>query len=179
MTFTSTQRPFTHRRSQRRSGGVTLELILNLPIWLILLLGTLQFGQLNSNLQHVALAARNGAEEASVTVLTGSEVTTPTAIIDVVTRQLQTAGILGPAESPCDVIIEHNTTGSGRIELHAAGSTCTCDPPDVALLPAGVPYTRVTVCVPFTAVAPNLLTGYCLDMSSRLVQSSTTFQYEL
>ena len=45
---------------------MTLELILNLPVWIIVLLAVIQFGQLLSNLQQVALASRVGATEAMV-----------------------------------------------------------------------------------------------------------------
>lgn len=168
----TTRRPLT-----RRAGSVTLELILNLPIWMIFLLAAIQFGQLNSNLQQVALAGRIGAEEAAERAITGVETATPVEIIDVVTRQLQTAGVLGPTEAPCDVILEHNV-GGNAVELHAVAATCTCEPPANAVPGVGT-YTRVTVCVPFTSVAPNLLSGFCLDMSSRVVQSSTTYSHEL
>ena len=79
------------------------------------------------------------------------------------------------------VILEHNVDGV-YVLMSSAGSTCNCQPPDVSLLPIttpGTPYVRVTVCVPYTSVAPNVLNACGLSLSSRLVQESTTFRYEL
>lgn len=171
------------RFGQRRSGSVTLELILNLPIWIIVLLAIIQFGQLLSNLQQVALASRDGAHEASetpeLTLTTASFV--PSEIVEIVERQLESAGIVENGDSQCRIILEHNVGGT-YVRLDSAGPDCDCEPPTVPPLPDTVPpttYVRVTVCIPFSRVAPNLLGYGCLDSSTRLIRHTTTRMYEL
>lgn len=165
---------------QCRRGGVTLELILNLPIWIIFLLALIQFGQLLSNAQQVALASRVGAEEASETAATTitTAVTVPGNIVEAIEHQLESAGIVDSGgASQCRVILEHNLSGSDQ-QLDSAGATCSCSPPTTPPLPAGTDYVRVTVCVPFSLVAPNLLNSLGLDFSGKVVQQTTTFLHE-
>jgi len=164
---------------------VTLELILNLPIWLIFLLAIIQFGQVLSNLQQVALASRVGAEEASETATTTitTATTVPSNIIEAIEHQLEAAGIVDTGgASQCRVILEHNLGGTDQ-RLDSTGATCACDPPAAPALPNTVPdasYVRVTVCIPFSLVAPNLLDNYScgFSFSSRLIRQTTTFLHE-
>lgn len=164
-------------------GGVTLELILNLPVWIIFLLAVIQFGQLLSNAQQVALASRIGAEEASETATTTitTAVTVPTNIVEAIEHQLESAGVVDSGgASQCRVILEHNLNGTNE-RLDSSGATCSCDPPTEPPLPNTVHdarYVRVTVCVPYSLVAPNLLGAGGLDFSSKLVQHTTTFRHE-
>jgi len=170
------KRPFrlaAGRRSPRgqRGGAVTLELILTVPIWLILLWAIVEWGQILSNEQHVALAARVGAEEASQTANLDAAASVPTNVLIAVTQQLGSSNI-----SWSKVIIEHNLNGSLEELSEGPGD---CDPPSTSLLPTNREYVRVTVCVPLTELACNLLGPFGFDISGCTIQHSATFRYEL
>ena len=169
-------RPGFRRRSQRarRRGAVTLELILTVPIWLILLWAIVEWGQIFSNEQHVALAARVGAEEASQTSGLASATAVPANVVAAITQQLDSSNI-----SWCKVILEHNLNGPLEDLEESSGGSCDCDPPSTDLLPTNREYVRVTVCVPLTELACNLLGVFGFDISGCIVQHSATFRYEL
>jgi hypothetical protein len=149
---------------------VTLELILTVPIWLILLWAIVEWGQILSNQQQVALAARVGAEEASQTPDLDIAAGVPANVLTAITQQLDSSNI-----SWCKVILEHNL--NGPLEELSEGP-CDCDPPSTAL-PPNREYVRVTVCVPLTELACNLLAPFGFDISGCIVQHSATFRYEL
>ena len=160
------------RRSRR--AAVTLELLLTLPVWLILLLATIEFGQLLSNMQQVSLASRVGAEEAAHTLSLAN-------VTDVVDQQMATAGM-----TRCRVILEHNVGGGTNTATDGACINC---PPPGGPFPSvdtnndNVPdYTpeavRVTVCVAGDQLAPNLLNACGIDISTWTISQTTTFRYE-
>jgi hypothetical protein len=163
-----------------------LELILNLPVWILALLAVIQFGQLLSNLQQLSLASRVGAEEASETApatIIGA-VTVPSNMNDVIERQLQSAGLVdsGGVARFC-VILQHDLDGiDDTLTYSAPGTDCAdCEPPSSPDLPITTPatrYVRVTVCVPFYVVAPNLLSQCGLDFGDNVVRQTTTFMHE-
>ena len=155
----------------RRGGVVTLELILTMPIWLILLWAIVEWGQILSNEHQVALAARVGAEEASQTSGLASATAVPTNVLTAITQELDSSNI-----SWCNVILEHNLDGS--LEELSEGM-CDCEPPSTDLLPTNREYVRVTVCVPLTELACNLLGVFGFDISGCIVQHSAIFRYEL
>ncbi len=173
-----------HRRwGRRRTGVVTLELILALPAWLILLAAVVEFGLILVNQQQVALASRVGAEEASQTpglpTVTGGQV--PANVLSAIDQQLASTGI-----GRCKVILEHNVAGDGPLPTpvpvtlsspQPAG--CNCGPPSADLLPDHRLYVRVTVYVPLTELSPNLLKIFGFDISGMFLQQATTFRYEL
>ncbi len=165
--------------SRRRRGGVTLELLFNLPIWIICLAATIEFGLLQVNLQHLAQASRVGAEDASLTPGLPTSGNTPSELVDAVTRELRSIGILGASEDPCDVVLQHN---SGSVTtLHRSGATCTADLsglPDLLNLPVGTTYVRVVVFVEMNQLTPNLLSTLGYDISGRFARQSTTFRYQ-
>jgi len=168
-------------RSHGRRGGVTLELILAFPIWLFFLLAVIELGLLESNLQQVVLASRVGAEEASQISLTGTTGTShvPQSIVEIVEQQLESAGIAEEGISQCRVILEHNVDGA-YVRMDSQNATCDCcAPPDEDFLPSFGRFVRVTVCVPMTAVTPNLLSCFGFDTADHVVQQSTTFRHEL
>jgi hypothetical protein len=150
---------------------VTLELILTVPIWLIFLWAVVEFGQILSNQQQVALAARVGTEEASQTPGLDLAAAVPPNVLTAIDQQLASSNI-----SRCKVILEHNVGGSPATLTD--GACAPCDPPATAL-PPNREYVRVTVCVPLTELACNLLGGFGFDISGCIVQHSTTFRYEL
>lgn len=174
-------RTSSRTKSRRARGAVTLELILTLPIWLILLLGLVEFGLILTNQQQVALAARVGAEEASQTTLLstidGDPV--PPNVLGAVAQQLA-----GSRMSPCKVILEHNVVPDSPpiislpVTLSSSTGACDCDAPAIPLPPRRR-YTRVTVFVPLTEVTPNLLRLFGFDISEELLHHTATFRYEL
>ncbi len=181
--FTNQRSTRTGSRANRRRarGAVTLELILTLPIWLILLLGLIEFGLILTHQQQVALAARVGAEEASQTALLsmvdGDPV--PSNVLVAVAQQLA-----GSDMSSCKVILEHNVVPDSPpilpvpVTLSSSTGACDCDAPAIPLPPRRR-YTRVTVFVPLTDLTPNLLRLFGFDISEEVVHHTATFRYEL
>ena len=164
-------------RSHRRwsSGAVTLELILMLPIWIILMLAVIEFGLIGSNRQQVALASRVGAEEASRTpgLSTNNGDPVPGNVLNVIDQQLASSGL-----SRCEVVLQHNLGSVSPAYTTLASGNCDCPSP-TGLLPTAGRAVRVTVFVPVTGLAPNLLRACGLDLSDRFIYHTTTFRHEL
>jgi len=153
-----------------------LELILSLPVWLILLMAVVEFGMILVNEQQVALASRVGAEKASETaglsISTGDPVPAP--VLDAIEHQLGSSCL-----SACAVILEHNVAISPpAVLISPPDPACNCQPPGTAL-PVDRNYVRVTVCVPLSQLAPNLLKFVGFDITNCVIHHSTTFRYEL
>ena len=159
-----------------RRGSITLELIIMLPAWLIVMGAVVQFGLLIGNRQQVALAARVGAEEASRTVglnLTEDDDPVPTNVVAKVQQQLQSSGI-----AQCKVTLEHNLAGSPPPVTLTTGE-CNCPTlAEPAAWPSGS-YVRVTVYVPATELTPNVLKFFGFDISERYIRNAATFRHEL
>lgn len=192
-----------HRRALRRRrprlgspcarrGVIVMELLLNLPIWLIGLLAVLEFGELVSNLQQLAVASRAGADMASQTsglsTVNGDPI--PPAVYEAVENQLTTSGILKTPFISWNVFLEHNvaagggTLGTPVVLRSGPGSISPLElspPPTPASppTPTVIRYVRVTVIVPATSLAPDVLNTFGLNMSVKNVDESTTFQYKL
>jgi len=147
-----------------------VELLLNLPIWLVLVLAVVQFGQRSAAVQQVALASRVGAEEAAQTASLTSDDAVPGNVLAAIERELASCG-LGCSK----VILEHNV--GGEPVLLIAGGGPGAPPPTP--LPVLGHYVRVTVCVPPTGSIVNLLGKLGLDFGPRAMAQSTTFRYEL
>lgn len=159
-----------HSRRRRARGRVTVELLLNLPIWLLFVLAVVQFGQQSAAVQQVALASRVGAAEAAQTASLPSSDAVPDAVLSAVRRQLASAGLV------CSkVVLQHNV--GGKPALLTAG-TGPAEPPS-APLPRFGSYVRVTVCVPPTGSIPNLLGKLGLDFGPRALEQSTTFRHQI
>ena len=158
-----------HRPPSRpRRGAITLELLLNLPIWLLAVFGTIEFGQILSGMQHVSLASRVGAEEAAQTDSLPPAGPVPDAILDAIERQLGAAGI-----APTKVVLEHNSGGAAISLVSGEGP----GEPPATPLPAFGTYVRVTVFAHMSQLGPKLLDRLGLDISSRVLGESTTFRY--
>ena len=126
----------TLRAGRVRPGTVTVEFLLNLPVWLILLLAMVHFGRLLANSQQLALASRVGAREAARTAHLPCSGGVPEHVVRAVGRQLQDSGI-----ACTKVILEHNVGGAhARLESGTGPGT----PPHVPLPILGR-YVRVTV----------------------------------
>ncbi|MDZ7619235.1 MAG: TadE/TadG family type IV pilus assembly protein, partial [Patescibacteria group bacterium] len=160
-----------------RRGSVTLELIIMLPVWLIVMGAVVEFGLLIGNRQQVALASRVGAEEASRTAglhLTSDGGPVPTNVVAKVTQQLLSSGI-----EPCKVTLEHNLAGGPPVALASSGCDCPTLGDSVTWPPESGSYVRVTVYVPATELTPNILKFFGFDLSDRVVRNATTFRHEL
>ena len=179
-----------------RTGAVTLELILMLPVWIIAFFALFVFGQLISYRQQLALASRVGAAEASYTAglaSTSPGDPVPPNVMQVIQDQLQSSGI-----TQCKVILEHNVLPdpppppptppielvSGTCDFSVDPPVCSppgcdCPAPSGANLPSTRHYVRVTVYVPVTELTCNLLGTFGLDLSDRYVRQTTTFRHQL
>jgi hypothetical protein len=157
-----------------------LELIIAFPIWLCFLLATIEFGWMLANLQQVAFASRVGGLEASQTTDLSTFTSVPAEVVTAVEHHLQSAKI----DPWCHIFVEHNLSGTNQ-ELSYANpaytGTCTCSVPTDAEIayPDCAKYVRVTVCVPMTAVTPDLLGNYGFGIDGKIVRHTTTFRYEL
>jgi Flp pilus assembly protein TadG len=152
----------------RCGGTIAVELLLNLPIWLILLLATVEFGELTANLQQVSLACRIGAEEASRTPSLPTKGEVPATIQTAIQRTLAGAGVCCS-----NVILQHNLGGTPVTLVSGDGSG---GPPSIALPEMGT-YVRVTAVARATQIAPNLLDFFGLKFSSTFLAQSATFRY--
>jgi hypothetical protein len=156
-------------RCRRRNGVITMELLLNLPLWLILVLAVVQFGGLSCGVQQVSLASRVGAAEAGRTMPLPSEGGVPGNVLSAIERQLASSGL-----TCSKVILEHNFGGRPVVLLSGRGpGRPPCTP-----LPGVGTSVRVTICVPPSGVIPNLLGKLGLDLWSRALTQSTTFRHE-
>jgi hypothetical protein len=147
-----------------------VELLLNLPIWLLLVLAVVQFGQRSAAVQQVALASRVGAAEAAQTTSLPLDEAVPNNVLSAIERQLASSGL-----ACSKVVLEHNVRGKPVRRIAGGGPG---DRPRTPL-PIFGKYVRVTVCVPPTGSIPNLLGGLGLDFGPRALEQSTTFRYQL
>jgi len=145
-----------------------VELLLNLPIWLLLVLAVVQFGQRSAAVQQVAFASRVGAEEASQTASLASDDAVPGSVLAAIERPLASGGLVGSK-----VILEHNVGGKPVVWIAGRGPG---GPPRTSLPDVGR-YVRVTVCVAPTGSIPNLLGAF--GLGPRGMEQSTTFRYRL
>ena len=148
---------------------MVIELLLSLPIWLIGLLAVVEFGNLFSNLQQVALASRVGADVASRTSALPNSGSISSSILSAINDQLSAANI-----TPSEVILEHNLGGT-YVKLVEGASSLSG--PSQQTLPSVGTYVRVTVCVPATQLTPNVLRSFGFDALGWDVAESTTFPY--
>ena len=149
---------------------ITLELLLNLPIWLVMVFAVAEFGSMSAHSQQISLASRVGAEEAAHTPSLPPEGDVPPNICEAVERQLLSSGLR------CSkVIVEHNTGGRAAALVSGKGLG---GPPRIPLPSAGA-YVRVSVFVRGTDLTPNLLAGIGFDVSKTVTGQSTTFHYQL
>lgn len=147
------------RKRPHRTGGLTLELVLVLPILLIALLAIVQFGQYFANLQALTFAARVGGEEAAIseTLPTTEGASVPTTIVNAVDQQLFSAGIARRI-----IVLEHNLGGSQTSLITPNGAL---PPPKLASVPPGH-YVRIIIVVPKSELMPDLLKPFGLHLAA-------------
>ncbi len=168
--MTATQSGYFLKRRPRPRGGVTLELILALPLLVIVLLAVIEVGLILANFKHVAAASREGAKMAAETVglSPGTTAATAAQVRSAVDRRLEAAG-LGASASQ-GVTVRHTVTAAG------AATNGDCSDPVVPALPDAT--VRVTVCVALTRLSPNLLGAFGFDLAGQTIEHTTTWDYE-
>ena len=159
------------RARSRRRGVVTLEIILVLPIFLIVLMAIVEFGLLFSNEQMVESASRAGTQVASRLLVFPASGAVPAEVETAVSRELAKIGVTNYR-----IRMEHNIDLAAPLltmapvvltTTTAGGPTSVPSPPAIALSP-NRPYVRVTVYVWTTHLTPNLLDMYGVDLSNRV-----------
>jgi hypothetical protein len=156
----------TCRGRSARAGTIAMELLLNLPIWLIVLLGVIEVGEMLFSAQQVSLASRVGAEEASHAASLASAGEVPVRVLDVIGRQLAASGM-----SASKVALEHN---AGKVPAVLIWGDGRGGPPRTPL-PGHGQYVRVTVTARMNGLVPRLFRCVGLDFSSQLLEQSVTF----
>jgi hypothetical protein len=161
----------------RRTGAVTLELLLALPVLIIAIIAIVQFGLFFTNMQQVALACRVGAEEASQTPGLPHSGDVPANVVSIILKQLENSCI-----APCAIILEHNQGGMEhtlRCDFDNDGDLLPdcpdCEPP---ASPIPLSTARVTICIALTELIPNCLAAWGFDISDEVVHCSATFALE-
>ncbi len=169
--LTATRR--SHPLRALRRGVYIWELVVVVPFILLLLLGVIEYGFVYINQRHLAMAARTGAKIAAEQAIFDVA-----AIKDEVDRHLLSAGFAGSAT---EVILQHNVGSPVPVVISSLGTPVGPYPtgpalPDASVVPEGC--VRVTVLVPFTMLAPDLLAAFGFSLSSQQAQQTTTLSYE-
>jgi uncharacterized iron-regulated membrane protein len=172
------------RRRPRRSAAVVLETILALPIFVIMLMGLVEFGVLVENLQYVQAASRAGAMVASRTAAATFHPppVPPTLPADVLVAVNDELGRMQTGVVARQVRLETNVDNAGAVgaTISRVGGKDAITDPYVAVTapaaPAGA-YVRVTVFVDVPDVTPNVLATFGLDFKNEVVQQTTTFPW--
>lgn len=167
-------------RRPRRSAAVVLETILALPIFVIMLMGLVEFGVLIENLQCVQAASRAGAMVASRTAaatLNGAAL--PADVLVAANDELERMQTGAVARQ---VRLETNVDNAGAVGATISrtdGEDATPDPYIAVTAPAAPAgaYVRVTVFVDVPDVTPNVLAAFGLDFNNEVVQQTTTFPW--
>lgn len=178
--LSTSSRSFRHRRGRLRRGNLTVEMIMVVVVLAIVTIGIVQFGAFFANAQMVALAARDGALEASQTCdLPECDGEVPQNILRAIQHQLASSGI-----DWCHVRLEHNVTPQEDIVALTSASGPSMTVPAKTNLggpPAlGTQYVRLTVCVPLSDVFPKRLSyfGEQLFPKDRTYEHTAIFRYE-
>ncbi len=159
------------RPRHRRSGGAILELIIFMPVLLIFLTSTVEFGQIMSGLKVVELASRmaakTAAESAQADLISGAALTA--------VESTANSTLAGYGMTSCRVILEHTLGGVGTFNTGA----CPCSAPVTPALPTSASGSvRVTVCVEATELTPDLLSTLGFTVVGKHGQQSTVLPVE-
>lgn len=161
------------RRYLSRYGVLSLELVLVLPLMLVALLATVQFGKYFANLQELAFATRVGAEEAAKTsglsTMEGDPV--PANVVQAVDQQLAAFGVTRRI-----IVLEHNAGGIPVSLVDPAGAPI---PTKLSPVPPGQ-YVRILITVPKADIMPELLKVFGLHLAwgCKTTTLSTVWAYE-
>jgi hypothetical protein len=168
------------RQSALRRGAVTLELIISIPVWVIVLLALVQIALIMAASKHVEFASRLGAKLAAEVQRSGGppDLGNLTTLKGEVDQYLTTAGY----SASCTAILEHTAMGvPNPLQTFADGMGCNCGPTGpspIPSMPSGVESVRVTVCLPMDGNIPNCLSTFGFDMSDCTIQHSTVWRIE-
>ena len=166
------------QRRPARRAALTVELILTLPIFLILLVAVVQFGLYHVRMQHVALASRIGAQQAAQIANLQSYPSVPSQVTSAVGAHLQSVGI----NTFC-IRLEHNdgvSPPNPPVVLWEPLSGCSgCTISSLSSSPySGTEYVRVSICVPLTELMPNVLKVFGFDLTGKHTAFTTVYRYE-
>ncbi|MDA0833583.1 MAG: TadE/TadG family type IV pilus assembly protein [Planctomycetota bacterium] len=152
-----------------RRGVIVLELIVTLPALLILALAVIEFGLIQHGQKHVASASAFGAKIAAETagLNTANTAANRAAIETSINTQFDVAGY----GNVTGITLRHNVGGGG------VDSSGNCPDPVTPALPSNS--VRVTVCVEFTELSPDLLGSFGFSLGNRIAVFTTTYPYEL
>jgi len=173
----------SRRNRDRRHGATLLEVILVLPIVLIAVLAIVEFGLLMANTQQLEMATRAGAMVSVETDLSSSQNgKVPPEVLNAITNSLQASKILGPEETIQGiggVRIQHSYSANPDSDP-APVCTLTAGKPDdsVAITMANLPYVHITVSLPTTRLAPNVLRQLGIDLKDRVSSQSKLMRHE-
>lgn len=188
----------TKVRGNQRSGAVVLELILTAPAFLIIMLSIVQISLIYTAIEQTAFASRYAAKIASETdaaslaaLNTGPNGPLKTGVDSI----LYTGGL---PDGSCRVILEHNVPIPPSLPGSSPGPTvtfsdpdpadpdCNCSPPATPLptVSGGLVVlvnqsVRTTVCVRLGDNIPSFLSSLGFPIEDYVVQSSTTYIYEV
>jgi hypothetical protein len=176
------------KQRRHRSAAVVLETILALPVFVIMLMGIVEFGVLVENLQHVEAASRAGVLVASrmaagdIHAVPGNPGDLPAAILEAVNDELN---LMKTGTLARQVRLQTNINNMGVIPAplviatFTGGQTAAPDPYVAVNAPAAplAAYVRVTVFVDVPDVTPNVLAAFGLDFTNEVVQQTTTFPW--
>lgn len=167
-------------RRGRRSGAVTLETILALPVLAMALLAILAFGMLTSSLQQVAIAAREGARTAAETASLPSTGAVPPAVVDAVERHFEEAGASTPlSDGEYEIRLVHNLNGAPSfLESNAGGLESPSQPALDPAPPTVGTYVRLTVAVRGSRLAPNVLATFGFDLDDYAFEQTVSLPHE-
>ena len=164
-----------------RRGIVTIEIILTLPIFIIAVMAIVELGLLVSNEQIVEMSSRAGTQVASELATIPSSGSVPVSVQAAVARELAQIGATN-----YHVRLEHNINFSGApgatmasvvLTTVTTGGPPNCPPPPTIALAPNRRYVRVTVCVYSTALTPNLLNNFGVNLSNRVSDQTTLRRY--
>lgn len=136
-----------------------------LPILLIFLAATIEFGIILANLKYLPMASRAGAQ-----VVAKDK---SAALVDVEAAVNQTLSACGA--TACGVTVKHNVGTNYSVST----GTCADSGPAFSAMPTdGSGSVSVTVTVRVSDMAPDLLDMFGFSLSGRLATSTTIFPYE-
>ncbi len=159
---------FSYRK--HRSGTIAMELLWNLPLWLITLLALIELGLVLSSAQYVSFGARLAAEEASRTEFLAGAEEMPPGLVEIVRQQLGMNGM-----APSKIVLEHNVGGKRRVLTWGDGPVLVPKIPP----PTQGPYVRVTVAARLEQFVPRLFRSLGLDLAWQRLVDSVTYPFAL
>ena len=162
-----------------------------MPLLVVGVMAIVELGLLISNLQHVEFASRNGAIVAAKLPRASLPIAPAAMPVEITTAVVAELQKMNPAITSAtirQVYLEHTADpgGAGPLlvpETITDGASLAPIPYLTVTDPSAAPtlnayeYVRVTVFVDFSDIAPNLLSTFCIDFSTAVVQQTSTMPY--